>query len=308
MSRPELPPSLRALVGKPCTYALEDEVLSLFDWRSVEPALRADFVATIFGDCDVGTHFVGLLTGDPPTWDDAKMLPFALGGVESAEPFSAKHGTPQFNRLLLLDGSGVVLSIQVDGTAVGAKAPTKLKNKVDLLKIAARVEAPSAGSSEGWRALHGQVLALLEARQMDKVRKLLKGKLPKAPPAPGGPSGEEERRALGGCFLAFGLALSRASKPFDAIDAYKSAFACGGPGAGIALAALARVCPTVGKSDVVVALEEASRAAADVDADAARAMLEPHLGSTQGIDGVLAGYAAKKPASAPAVEALRRLL
>jgi len=136
-----VPAGLRELFGASCFVKDEDgdeDDILLFDWWALPKHFRDQMVADLFGDCSVPGDFPALL-GDTLTWVSRTCIPFALAGVASGgDVLGPDGGVPQFARLLLIDATGAIHAIDVDGTAVPAEAPEKIAKSWDKLKIKKR--------------------------------------------------------------------------------------------------------------------------------------------------------------------------
>ncbi len=133
-----LPAALAAMVGTDCFMSREGEELGVvvFDWDAIELPARQQFLSDLFGDSEQG-DFAELLSFEPDVrWISTRCVPFAFENVVSGSHSFHGVGPPQFDRLLLIDSTGAVHGIEVDGTAVGtrpepaAKSWTALKLKV----------------------------------------------------------------------------------------------------------------------------------------------------------------------------------
>lgn len=138
MSKQKLQDVIAPLIGEKCVYDRGGEEWGalLFDWDELPAAFRREFVAEIFGDCEVPGDFPELLElrERSVAWKaDSPWLPFGLANVQEDDvELSAGEGFvdyPQFDQLLLVnlderDGDSIpVYSIDVDGTAIPAPAP-----------------------------------------------------------------------------------------------------------------------------------------------------------------------------------------
>lgn len=138
MSKKKLLKRIESLIGEKCVYDLggEEWAALLFDWDELPSVFRREFVAEIFGDCDVPGDYPELLEpGDGgPAWKSGSpWLPFGLANVQDEDvELSAGDGFadyPQFDQLLLVnvdeieDSTIPVYAIDVDGTAIPAEAP-----------------------------------------------------------------------------------------------------------------------------------------------------------------------------------------
>jgi hypothetical protein len=142
MAKKKLLEQIEPLIGERSVYDLGGDEWGalLFDWEELPAAFRREFVAEIFGDCEVPGDFPEILEavergGVPmPSWKaDSPWVPFGLANVQDDDvELSAGEGFaeyPQFDQLLVvnvneIEGDTVpVYAIDVDGTAIPAPAP-----------------------------------------------------------------------------------------------------------------------------------------------------------------------------------------
>jgi len=145
-----LPEPLRALIGQACFVVRdgEEDGVVVFDWSAIPRAAQDEFLDDLFGDCRRDDFPALLVIDDEGTrWRSSACVPFALVGVErGTTSFAGGDSVPQFARLLLLDGRGRVSAIDVDGTALPAKAPAPLAPDWEQLGIKVRKPAAPAGA------------------------------------------------------------------------------------------------------------------------------------------------------------------
>lgn len=144
-----LPADLAALVGVPCFVSgeeREDDVV-VFEWASFAAEAQQGFLGDLFGDCAEGDFAELLDLSDGVAWTSTSCVPFALYGVVSGgDSFQGGGGMPQFHRLLVLDSSGAVHGIEVDGSAVPAKQAALVAKSWKGLKLKKRAPAATAGA------------------------------------------------------------------------------------------------------------------------------------------------------------------
>lgn len=142
-----LPEGLRELLDvRVCAGAKgKEEDVIVFDWATIAKPEQDTFLGDLFGDCAKGDFADLIDIGDSRiAWKSQACIPFALAGVVGG-PDTFTGGSHQFHRLLLLDGAGQTFAIDVDGTALPAKAPKALKKTWDKLGLKPRPAAAAAG-------------------------------------------------------------------------------------------------------------------------------------------------------------------
>lgn len=156
MSKKKLMEQIEPLIGDRCIYEIggEEQSAVLFDWDDLPAAFRREFVAEIFGDCQVPGDYPELLEsvereGVPTTsWKaGSPWLPFGLANVQDDDvELSAGEGFaeyPQFDQLLIVnvdeieDDSIPVYAIDVDGTAIPAQTPEPFADDLSDLELRA---------------------------------------------------------------------------------------------------------------------------------------------------------------------------
>ncbi len=146
----ELPAEWKALLGKPltCTWRrASGSLIEVIDWAKLPD--RARWLSDVFGDCDPGKHFTGLIANKSGAieWTSGTMLPVALLGQQHG-------GEGQLEAILLIDTSTAdspIFAIEVDGTAIPAKKPQQVAAnlaalKIEIVKPEAKARAAKAGA------------------------------------------------------------------------------------------------------------------------------------------------------------------